>query len=360
MDGIQILRLPMIPRPNGGFLDRLVDQGSFAASAVVAVGDARWADVVLVESPPLFLGLTAAFHSVFSRRPYVFHVADPWPDFPIAMGALNNHLVRRIAFAIEHVAYRRAALITTVTPGLVRLLDSKSSARGRVRLLPNAADVGRFNPDVDPASARRRLGWPESKLTLAYVGSVGQAQGLRTLIDAVAPMKEDGLSVHVIGEGFERDRLAAVIGTRGLEHVHFDPPVPIDQVPSILAAADAVLVMLRRGSLYDESLPTKLVEGLAAGRPLIVSAGGEAARLVEKSGAGYVAAAEDAGALREAIRVCLADPNRRARGLAGRKLAEAEFDRPAIVARLAGYLEEVASAASRHQRLRSRGPKGGA
>ncbi len=342
INGIPVLRLPMIPRPNGGFADRVIDQASFAGSALAAIPVVRWADVLLVESPPLFLGLTAAFHQLISRRPYLFHVADPWPDFPIAMGALRNPIGRRAAFAIEQLAYRHAGLITTVTPGLVALLDQKPSARGRVRLLPNSADLSRFDPSADPVVARRRLGWPESRLTLAYVGSVGLAQGVWTLIDAVAPLDAEGVSLRVVGEGFERDRLAAQVQSRGLDHVHFDRPVGIDAVPSVLAAADALVVMLRSGPLYEDSLPTKLVEGMAAGRPLIVSAGGEAARLVERAGAGYIAAPEDAEALRQAIRACLTDSNRRSRGLSGRRLAEAEFDRPAIVARLAGYLEEVA------------------
>lgn len=340
---IPVIRLPMVARPNGGLLDRTIDQSTFAAAAAAAIPTVRWADVVLVESPPLFLGLTAAFHEVVSRRPYLFHVADPWPDFPIAMGALTNPVLRRVAFGIESIAYRRAGLITTVTPGLVALLDQKPAAHGKVRLLPNGVVVQRFATDLDPATARRRLGWPETKLTLVYVGSVGLAQGVATLIESVAPLAAEGVSLRIIGQGFERDQLALAAQAQGLNHIHFDPPVASAVVPSVLAAADAIVVMLRRGPLYEDSLPTKLVEGLAAARPLIVSAAGESDRLVSNAGAGYVAAPEDALALRAAIRSCMTDPARLARGAAGRRWAETTFDRGAIVARLGGYLEEIAA-----------------
>jgi glycosyltransferase involved in cell wall biosynthesis len=301
---------------------------------------------VLVESPPLFLGLTAAFHRVVSHAPYLFHVADPWPDFPIAMGALNQPVARSVAFALERTAYRRAALVTTVTPGLVARLDRKPTAHGKVRLLANGVDLVRFDPEASRPLARRSLGWPEGPLTIAYVGSVGLAQGVGTLIDAVAPLAAEGVNVRMVGEGFEWRLLSESVRDRGLTHIHFDGAVAASEVPTVLAAADALVVMLKRGPLYEESLPTKLVEGLAAGRPLIVSAAGEAARLVDTASAGYVAPPEDVAGLRAAIRSFAADPDREAVGRRGRMLAAERFDRRAIVDQLAGYLEEVAASGS--------------
>lgn len=340
IDDVQVVRLPVLARRNGGLIDRTIDQGSFAAAAIAAVGHVRWSDVVLVESPPLFLGLSAVILRAIARRPYVFHVADPWPDFPIAMGALRNPLAQRAALAIETLAYRGASRITTVTPGLVELLDAKPAAHGKVRLVPNGVDVRRFDASLDPAAARAALGWPEERLTLVYAGSVGLAQGLGTLLDAVEPLAGEGVAVRILGEGFERDQLAADAARRDLRHVHFEPGVPRDRIPAVLAAADGILTLLRRGPLYEHSLPTKLLEGLAAGRPLVVSAAGEAARIVADAGAGVVAAPEDPAALREAIRA-LGSGDRQAMGRAARRVAETAYDRPAVVDRLATYLQEA-------------------
>jgi colanic acid biosynthesis glycosyl transferase WcaI len=342
IDGVRVRRLPMWPRRNGGFLDRTIDQGSFAAVALTAIGEAAWADVVLVESPPLFLGATAAWYRALARRPYVFHVADPWPDFPIAMGALENPVARRVALALESLAYRHASFVTTVTPGLVELLDRKPAAHGKVRLVPNGVDTCRFDPARRIEEARASLGWPEARLHLVYAGSVGLAQGLGTLLDAAEPLRDSGIVVHIVGEGFERASLQRAGAARGLTHVHFEAALPPDRIPDLLAAADGVLVMLREGPLYEHALPTKLLEGLAAGRPIIASAGGEAARIVAESGAGIVAPPEDAAGLRRGIEE-LAGADRTAMGRAGRTVAE-RFDRVAVVKRLASVLVEAASA----------------
>jgi glycosyltransferase involved in cell wall biosynthesis len=342
LDGIQVTRLPMVARPNSGLLDRSIDQGSFALAAMAAIPDIRWSNVLLVESPPLFLGLTAAFHRIVSHRPYIFHVADPWPDFPIAMGALRSPIARRLAYANEHLAYRFAASITTVTPALVASLERKRGARGKVHLLPNGVDLGRFQPDLDPTEARRALGWREARLTLVYAGTVGLAQGLGTLIDAMSQLRDDGIDLHIVGDGAEKQEIAGRIQRHGLDHVQLHPSVPAADVPRMLAAADAGLVLLKAGPLYEQALPTKLVEGLAAGRPLIVSADGEAARIVREADAGVVARAEDSTGLADAMRRVRDDPERAAHGRRALVVAEAQYDRRKIVARLAALLSDAA------------------
>jgi glycosyltransferase involved in cell wall biosynthesis len=341
IDGIRVVRVPVIVRPNRGLIDRSIDQASFAVASAMARDTVSRADVVLVESPPLFLGLTAALYRRAYGARYLFHVADPWPDYPIQMRALRNRQLIRVARWIESMAYRHASLITTVSPGLVRRLDRHPEADGRVRLLLNGVDVDRFQPDQKPESARAALGWPEAPLTLVYVGSVGLAQGVDTLIAAVEPLATSGVILHIVGEGFDHDRLASEVAVRGLHHIRFAGPVPAAAVPGVLAAADAILVMLRPGPLNRHSLPTKLVEGLAAGRPVIVSADGDAAEIIEAARAGMSSAAGDPEALGRAITALLDPAIRTEMGTNARRLAVEKYDRKRSVGVLSGYLDEI-------------------
>jgi colanic acid biosynthesis glycosyl transferase WcaI len=333
IDGISVHRLPMIPRPNGSIVDRVIDQASFAAVAVAAAPIIRRSDVFVVESPPLFLGGSAAILRAITGRPFVFHVADPWPDFPIVAGALRGRIPIRLALELESLAYRRASVITTVTPPLVDRVARKSGAEGKVRLVSNSVDTRRFHPEMDAAKAKAELGWgPE--FTLVYSGTVGIAQGLETLIEAVRALPEIGVTVRVVGDGIEASALKARAQELGLSNIAFQPSMPADRVPTVLAAADAILVLLRAGPLYEESLPTKLLEGLAAGRPIVASADGYPATLIEESSAGLTSPAEDATALAEAIRAISVHPGRRAMGVAAADLAGARFTRMASVSAL--------------------------
>jgi glycosyltransferase involved in cell wall biosynthesis len=341
VNGVVVHRLPMIPRPNGSVLDRVVDQGSFAAVAVAAAPIVRRADAFVVESPPLFLGGTAALLRAITGRPYVFHVADPWPDFPIAAGALRGKIPIRLALWLEALAYRRASVITTVTPPLVDRLARKPGAGGKVKLISNAVDTDRFQPEMDTAAAKTEFGWgPE--FTLVYSGTVGIAQGLDTLIDAVRQLPDVDMTVRVVGDGIEAKALKSRAEALGLTRIAFEPSMPADKVPAVLAAADGILVLLRGGSLYEESLPTKLLEGLAAGRPLIVSANGYPATIVRDASAGLVAPAEDSAALADAMMALRRHTGRTEMALAAADLARSRFSRHASVAALADALHSIA------------------
>ena len=341
-DGAAIARLPTLAVPGAGMSRRMIGHATFAVTSLASLAIAGGFDVALIESPPLLLALTA--RALRARGiPYVFHVADPWPDFPIAMGYLRSGGERRLAFGLEDFAYHGAARITTVSPGLVELLSRKASASGRVDLIPNGVEVDRFLPERQPSVAREQLGWGEA-FTVVYAGTVGLAQGIGTLLEA-ARLLEDGVSIRVVGEGVEKPGLEAQACAMGLgDVVSFCPSVPRTDVPLILAAADAGLVILRRGPLFEDSLPTKLLETMAAARPVIVGADGLTARIVGESGAGYVARAEDPADLARAIDECRQDPGHALRGAVGRAYVATHYERGAILDRLAEILAETARA----------------
>lgn len=339
IDNASVARLPTLAVPGAGMRRRMVGHATFAITSLASLAISDGFDVALVESPPLLLAFTA--RALRARGiPYVFHVADPWPDFPIAMGYLRSGLERRIAYAIEDLAYREAAVITTVSPGLVELLSRKASAAGRVELVPNGVEVNRFLHDQTPSHMRSRLGWSEA-FTVVYAGTVGLAQGIGTLLDA-ARLLDDSVQIRVVGEGVEKPELEARARAMNLRNVVFHPSVPRTDVPLILAAADAGLVILRKGPLYEESLPTKLLETMAAARPVIVGADGLTARIARESRAGYIAGAEDPAGLAHAIGNCHRDPERQHRGSLGRAYVTQHYERRAILDRLADIIAGAA------------------
>jgi glycosyltransferase involved in cell wall biosynthesis len=261
------------------------------------------------------------------------------------MGYLRSTLERRLAFGLEDFAYRGAAAITTVSPGLVDLLSRKRSAAGRVELLPNGVEIDRFLPGATPAEARCQLGWKEG-YTVVYAGTVGLAQGIGTLLEA-ARLLDDRVTIRIIGEGVQRPELEAQARSMNLRNVTFHRSVPRTDVPLMLAAADAGLVILRKGPLFEDSLPTKLLETMASARPVIVGADGLTARIVQESGAGYVAGAENPADLARAIDAGRQDPGREHRGASGRAYVAQHYERGAILDRLAVILAGAVGAAKR-------------
>jgi glycosyltransferase involved in cell wall biosynthesis len=171
-----------------------------------------------------------------------------------------------------------------------------------------------------------------------YAGTVGLAQGVGTLLEA-ARAAGPAVEVVVAGGGAEAAALAG------------DPPanvrllgvVPPAGVPALYEAAHAGVVLLRDRPLFADALPTKLLECMAAGRAVVLSARGEAAEIVERAGAGVVVAPEDPAALAAALRELAADRSRAlAAGRAGRAAVAAEHSRERSVDEWLALLRRVA------------------
>jgi glycosyltransferase involved in cell wall biosynthesis len=182
-----------------------------------------------------------------------------------------------------------------------------------------------------------------------YAGTVGMAHGLETLLDAVERIEAGGegppLEALIAGDGAEAAGLRERLASGGPSGVRMLGARPSAEIPGLYASADIAVVMLRDRPIFHGALPTKMLEAMAAGRPVVLSARGEAARLIEASEAGLVVAPEDPGELAAALATLASDPELRARlGAAGRRAVEREFGRDAWLGRWRQVLADAAGA----------------
>ena len=171
--------------------------------------------------------------------------------------------------------------------------------------LPNGTLAQFF--DADSGDARQRLGVSETAFLATFAGNFGIAQALGTVLDA-AELTGPEVEFALVGEGPIRDALVADATARDLENVHFHPQVPLDRVPPFLAAGDALLVPLSGHPTFSDFVPSKMIDFMASGRPVVLSAAGEPARILEASGGGIAVAPEDPRALADALLRLKADP----------------------------------------------------
>jgi glycosyltransferase involved in cell wall biosynthesis len=308
---LRVVRSAVVPAPNRGFARRLADHAAFAVSSLAT---SRWsgpADVVVAESPPLFLAGAAVGYARGKRAPLVINVADRWPASAVQLGALSNPLAIRAAEILEALCYREATALTAPTAGIVAALERHPHAAGKARLVAPGVDLERF--DSDPPA-------DEGPLRVLYAGTVGLAQGIDVLIDAARAAGPDVVQVRIAGGGAEINEIDEQLQRGGVTNVRLLGIVPHTDVPGLYAEADVGVVLLRDRPIFEGAVPTKLLEAMAAGRPVVLGARGEAARLVEEAGAGLVVPPEDPEALARAFRELAGDRPRRLRlGAAGRR-----------------------------------------
>jgi glycosyltransferase involved in cell wall biosynthesis len=337
--GMRVVRVPLFAAKTG-FAKRLASYFSFVASARVhGPRLCERPDVLFAESPPLFIGYAARSLARHWRCPYVFNVGDLWPESAIRMGILKPGLASRLAERLELATYGSAAAVTGQSEEIIESVRRRSPGT-RTQVITNGVDLGRFGPGRADGDARELLGSGPGPVFI-FAGLLGYAQGIDQILDlALAwPASEPGRFV-LVGEGPERARLEQRIAAERIARVRLVPAQPRERIPALLAAADVALISL--GMALPGAVPSKIYEAMAASLPIVLVAGGEAARRVERAGCGLAVAPGDHAGLRTAALQVARDPSLRERlGRAGRVAAETLYNRDEIARRLDGFLREL-------------------
>ena len=348
IDGIAVERTWTYARPGGSIRLRLANQLSFTASALAALPAVGRRDVILVESPPLFLGLTGTIMSAALRAPMVLHVSDLWPAVPIELGALRDQRAIQAARLFERGVYAASRRLIVVTERWRDQLVTDGVAADKIDLATNGVDAGFLDPDTPAARAERaavraELGLGE-KTVIACIGTVSYVYGYDTILEAAALLAGDP-SIHllVVGDGSQKAAVRETVSARGLANVTLLPAQPHARIRSLLAASDLSVSALLLLPVTRGQLPVRVLEAMAMARPVVFSGEGVASRLVDESGAGVSVRPGDASALAAAIATLVADPARcQEHGAAGRATVLERFNRMTVAAKIEASLLRAA------------------
>jgi glycosyltransferase involved in cell wall biosynthesis len=310
-------------------------QISFAAGAGALAAALRRPDLVVVSSPPLLGALAGAAAARVRDVPLVADIRDPWPALGRLVGIFEPGLWLDAMEHGERWLYRRATRVTATTAPACRHVDEIAQRRVAIHLPNGALDELVALPYQPPPDNR--------PIRIGYAGRLGKAQGLDVVLDAAALLDEDEVSFVILGDGSRREHLRARIVGEGLANVVLQSRLPVGEVGAFLRSCDALLVPLSGRVGFEDYVPSKLYDAMAAGRCAIVAARGEAERLTRELGCGVVTPPEDGAALAELVRVLAGDRNLvRRLGLAG-KLAAVSHARSHTADQLCELLERIAS-----------------
>jgi colanic acid biosynthesis glycosyl transferase WcaI len=341
--GVPVIRTFEYPYHGLNAIGRAANYLSFAASAPLAAAVVKRVDVIYVWHPPLTVGLPAWMLGWMCRAPFVYDVQDIWPDAAVDAGAFQRGPLTRALHVLERFVYRRAAHIITATEPARGNLLSKGVPANKVTTLPHWIDTDGL-PDATTLrdGTRRSLGWSDRFIVL-FAGNLGVLQGLDAVVTAARAFTSDErFRIVFVGDGSERNRLEALSRDLGVaDRVEFLARRPPGEMPALFAAADALLIHLKQSRLAEWTVPTKTLAYLAAGRPIIVAAGGPSAALVRDAEAGLEAPPDSPEALASVIRAMAATSaaGREAMGRAGRAYVDAHLTRRHVLPRYEQLLQ---------------------
>lgn len=324
-------------------LSRLLNYFSFVFTAAIwATLKMKRSDVLICESPPLFLGLTARWLAFVKRTPLLFNVSDLWPESAEKLGLVTNKRILALTTRLEESTYRAARLITGQTQGIVHDIQRRMPNKN-VFWLPNGVDGGFYDPQAFDRRWRSNQGFAEEDVLLLYAGIIGHAQGLDVILDAAAKLGSGAQTRWLLlGAGPEKERLMDRVVSERIPHVHFYDVVGKSEMPWIIASSDAAVVPLRKLDLFLGAIPSKIFENLAMEKPLLLGVDGESRSLfIDQAQAGLFFEPENSDALAKAASQLAGNATQRQEmGRSGRSYIQANFSRDLIAARFEAFLEE--------------------
>jgi glycosyltransferase involved in cell wall biosynthesis len=331
VDEVRVIRTWLWPLPNRKVHERIRNYASFCFSAAISGLALPRPQVIIATSPQLLCALSGWWLAFWKRVPFVFEVRDLWPESLAAVGAgSEGTLLHRTLGAVAGFLYRHADRIVVVTPAFKEhLIRYWSVPAGKVFIVENGVETDRFQLDPAAVEVRKRLKL-DGRLLICYIGTIGNAHGLDTLVDAAKELKTTlpKAMFLLIGEGAEKQRIIDLAAARRLTNIQFLGQQPREQIPAYVSAADLCLVMLKKTELFKTVIPTKLLEYMACERPVIVAVDGQARQIVEEAGSGVFVEPENSKALVKAILDLAEDSDRRRQmGISGRRYIVSKFSR---------------------------------
>jgi colanic acid biosynthesis glycosyl transferase WcaI len=298
-------------------------------------------DVVLAMTDPPFEGIVGAFVALVKAKPYVYNIRDMYPDMAVGGSIVAPGLLSRIWEKLHRWALRRAARVIVLGEDMRARIISKGVDPQCVAIVRDGAEIvpeGSPQPQLDPEVIRAIRG--DFRFVLLHAGNIGFYGAWETLIAAARELQKDGVGLVFVGDGAQRPQLEAAAASAA--NVRFLPFFPANKISSVLAAADAHIVTIKRG-LEGVVVPSKMYGILAAGRPIVAVAPKEtdAAMLAEKRSFGVAADPDKPEALVAAVRALAGDPKRLAAMAAAARAAAFDYDRANESAKFVRIIEEA-------------------
>ena len=340
VDGIDVISLPLAYSNHDSLFHRGLAYVRFALRSVRLALELD-CDLVFATSTPLTAVIPGLAAKWLRGKPFVFEVRDLWPELPRALGLRNPFVLGGMSL-LEFLGYRSADACIGLSPGIVEGIRARADEHLPVAMIPNGCDLEVFHPTKRTKLALPGIG-PDD-FVAGFTGAHGVANGLDALLAVAEELKRRGdtrVKLVFIGDGKEKERLAAKAAELGLTNCHFFPPVPKADLGAITASLDCGLMVLRDiPAFYRGTSPNKFFDYLAAGSPVVNNYPGWLAGLIEESRCGIVVPPGNHAAFADALQRLAADADtRRAMGAAARVLAEKEFARPILAGRFIATLE---------------------
>lgn len=338
--GIHVHWFPNYYNNKMSYLDRIKAFFRFAFHAAKKGKSFKNVDVVFATSTPLTIALPAVSTAKKLNVPMVFEVRDLWPELPIAMGALNNPILQKVAHGLERWAYKNSKAIVALSPGMKEGIVKTGYSKQQVAVIPNSSDIELFDINSQKVSEfRNSLAWLQNRPLIVYTGTFGHINGVGYLVELAEKLKiiNPEIRLLLVGDGIEFDQVTLLAQEKGVlnNNLFMMKQVPKKDIPVILNAASLCTALFIDKPEMRANSANKFFDALAAGKPIMINYGGWMVDLIEKNNCGLVTWNLDIQAAAQKVADFIDDSKHyEVSATNARRLANTQFHRDILAAQL--------------------------
>lgn len=331
VDGVEVKRYWLYASNTRKVIPRIWNMISFSFMALFSTRYLRKKnlDYLIVESPPLTLGLSGILLAKIAHCKLIANISDIWPLSAKELGAISAGLLYHNLERIEHYIYHSAYISLGQSQEICEHIAHNGGKN--TYLFRNGVDPNRFDISYTPMQNR-----DTDNIKLVYAGLLGFAQGVADICRSIN-FAELHMEFHIYGAGGEQAQIEQFIKQHPKNGIYYHGVVSRQELPHLLQEADLTLIPLVK-RIYG-AVPSKIYESMAAGVPIMFMGEGEGAKIVEENKIGLVAKTKDYRQLEENIRYIISHPNEKEMMRQNcLKCALTKFNRPQQIGELNDYL----------------------
>lgn len=340
-EGIRILRSWIFVGKSRSIIPRLLNYWSFTFSSFIfGCIKLKKQDIIICESPPLFLGLTGWLLSGIKRSKFIFNISDLWPESAEKLGVITNKSLLNLAEKLELFLYRKSFLITGQTQGIIQNIKERTHL-DNLHWLPNGISEETLQLNLNKENCRNVFNIPDTAFVLCYAGVIGHAQGLEIILNAATELQQKDIIFIICGDGPELDKLKTLSQSLKLNNITFTGPLSKKDALQLVIASDAAIIPLKKLDLFKGAIPSKIFENCAMSKPILLGVDGEAKQLfIEQAQAGLYFEPENSQSLAAAIKQLYENTSLRNQlGENGKQFVISKFSRKQIAVDFLEYID---------------------
>ena len=286
INGVKIIRVPTIPRLNGGTLGMILNYLSFLffGFLVFLFKIKNKYDLVFAT---LLTPATSLLPMIWIKKrfkiPVILWVLDLWPDSFYANTGFRINLVSKQIEKISNQVYNNADSIFISSNYFRKPIIKRLNSTKRFSFFPNWAEDIFYNKIKN--TSIDQFNYPKG-FNIVFTGNIGESQGFEDIVEAAKMTSHTSINWILIGDGRKKDWIKSQIEDHNIKNIYIPGRYPLELMPTYFSLADILLITLKKDEVFSNTLPAKLQPYLTSGKPILGNLSGEGMDIIETNSIG--------------------------------------------------------------------------